>query len=32
MKSIGIAIILAQIGYYVPAEKFIYEPLYGTIC
>ena len=26
MKSIGIAIILAQIGYFVPAEKFIYEP------
>ncbi len=26
MKSIGISIILAQIGYYVPAEKFIYEP------
>jgi len=26
MKSIGLAIILAQIGYYVPAEEFIYEP------
>jgi DNA mismatch repair protein MutS len=34
MKSIGIAIILAQIGYYVPAEEFIYEPymaLYARI-
>lgn len=34
MKSIGIAIILAQIGYYVPAEKFVYEPymaLYARI-
>lgn len=26
MKAIGTAIILAQIGYYVPAEKFVYEP------
>lgn len=26
MKSIGLAIILAQIGYYVPAEEFVYEP------
>jgi DNA mismatch repair protein MutS len=26
MKSIGLAVILAQIGYYVPAESFIYEP------
>ena len=34
MKAIGIAIILAQIGYYVPAEEFIYEPymaLYARI-
>lgn len=34
MKSIGLAIILAQIGYYVPAEEFIYEPymaLYARI-
>ena len=34
MKSIGIAIILAQIGYYVPASEFIYEPymaLYARI-
>lgn len=34
IKSIGIAIILAQIGYYVPAESFIYEPylaLYARI-
>ena len=34
MKSIGIAVILAQIGYYVPAEEFIYEPymsLYARI-
>jgi DNA mismatch repair protein MutS len=34
MKSIGIAIILAQIGYYVPAKEFIYEPymaLYARI-
>lgn len=34
MKSIGVAIILAQIGYYVPAEEFIYEPymaLYARI-
>lgn len=34
MKSIGIAIILAQIGYYVPANEFIYEPymaLYARI-
>lgn len=34
MKSIGIAIILAQIGYYVPAEKFEYQPymaLYARI-
>lgn len=34
MKSIGIAIILAQIGYYVPATKFVYEPymaLYARI-
>lgn len=34
MKAIGIAVILAQIGYYVPAEKFIYEPymaLYARI-
>ncbi len=34
MKSIGIAVILAQIGYYVPAEKFVYEPylaLYARI-
>ena len=34
MKAIGIAIILAQIGYYVPAEKFVYEPymaLYARI-
>ena len=33
-KSIGIALILAQIGYYVPAEEFIYEPymaLYARI-
>jgi DNA mismatch repair protein MutS len=26
MKSIGLAIILAQIGYYVPATSFIYQP------
>ncbi len=26
MKSIGLAIILAQIGYYVPATSFIYKP------
>lgn len=26
MKSIGLAVILAQIGYYVPAQEFIYEP------
>lgn len=25
-KSVAIAIIMAQIGYYVPAEEFIYEP------
>ena len=34
MKSIGIAIILAQIGYYVPAQEFVYEPymaLYARI-
>ena len=34
MKSIGIAIIMAQIGYYVPANEFIYEPymaLYARI-
>ncbi|AGC02002.1 exonuclease [Acanthamoeba polyphaga moumouvirus] len=34
MKAIGISIILAQIGYYVPAEEFIYEPymaLYARI-
>ncbi|XWV24924.1 putative DNA mismatch repair protein muts-like protein [Tupanvirus deep ocean] len=34
MKSIGISIILAQIGYYVPAQEFIYEPymaLYARI-
>lgn len=34
MKSIGVAIILAQIGYYVPAKEFIYEPymaLYARI-
>ena len=34
MKSIGIAVILAQIGYYVPAEEFVYEPymaLYARI-
>lgn len=34
MKSIGIAIILAQIGYYVPAQTFEYEPymaLYARI-
>lgn len=34
MKSIGIAIILAQIGYYVPAERFEYQPymaLYARI-
>lgn len=34
MKSIGIAIILAQIGYYVPASEFIFEPymaLYARI-
>ena len=33
-KSIGIAVILAQIGYYVPAEEFVYEPylaLYARI-
>lgn len=26
MKSIGLAVILAQIGYYVPATEFIYQP------
>lgn len=26
MKSIGISVILAQIGYYVPATSFVYEP------
>lgn len=26
MKSIGLAVILAQIGYYVPATSFVYEP------
>lgn len=26
MKSIGLAVILAQIGYFVPAKEFIYEP------
>jgi hypothetical protein len=26
MKSIGLAVILAQIGYYVPAKSFTYEP------
>jgi len=34
MKSIGVAIIMAQIGYYVPADEFIYEPymaLYARI-
>ena len=34
MKSVGIAVILAQIGYYVPAEEFSYEPymaLYARI-
>lgn len=34
MKAIGVAIILAQIGYYVPAEEFVYEPymaLYARI-
>ena len=34
MKSIGIAIIMAQIGYYVPATSFVYEPymaLYARI-
>lgn len=34
MKSIGVALILAQIGYYVPAEQFVYEPymaLYARI-
>ena len=34
MKSIGLAVILAQIGYFVPAEKFIFEPynsLYARI-
>jgi DNA mismatch repair protein MutS len=34
MKSIGVAIILAQIGYYVPAESFVYSPymaLYARI-
>lgn len=34
MKAIGLSIIMAQIGYYVPAEKFIYEPymsLYARI-
>lgn len=34
MKSVGIAIILAQIGYYVPATEFNYEPymaLYARI-
>lgn len=34
MKSIGLAVVLAQIGYYVPAKEFIYEPylaLYARI-
>lgn len=34
MKSIGIATILAQIGYYVPASEFVFEPymaLYARI-
>lgn len=34
MKSIGIAIILAQIGYFVPATEFVFEPymaLYARI-
>uniref|UniRef100_A0A6G6ABH6 Mismatch repair ATPase mutS n=1 Tax=Borely moumouvirus TaxID=2712067 RepID=A0A6G6ABH6_9VIRU len=34
MKAIGISVILAQIGYYVPAEEFVYEPymaLYARI-
>uniref|UniRef100_A0A6C0CA50 DNA mismatch repair proteins mutS family domain-containing protein n=1 Tax=viral metagenome TaxID=1070528 RepID=A0A6C0CA50_9ZZZZ len=26
MKSVGLAVILAQIGYYVPAKSFTYEP------
>ena len=26
MKSVGLAVILAQIGYFVPASEFIYEP------
>lgn len=26
MKSIGLAIVMAQIGYYVPAKKFVYSP------
>ncbi len=26
MKSIGLSIIMAQIGYYVPAKQFIYQP------
>lgn len=34
MKSVGVAVILAQIGYYVPAQRFHYEPymsLYARI-
>lgn len=34
MKAIGLALILAQIGYYVPASSFVYEPymsLYARI-
>lgn len=34
MKAIGIALIMAQMGYYVPAEEFVYEPymaLYARI-
>ena len=31
MKSIGLAIVMAQIGYYVPAKKFIYSPYYNLM-
>jgi DNA mismatch repair protein MutS len=31
MKSIGLAIVMAQIGYYVPATKFVYSPYYNLM-
>jgi DNA mismatch repair protein MutS len=29
MKAIGLSVIMAQIGYYVPAEKYEYSPYFG---